>query len=87
MTKTFVGKVTIKNTGAQDAVAPLSVVFRRLPNGAALVNLSGTLDSDPYFTFAPGVTLAAGASVSFYVQFTSLSGVSFTPTIISGKLQ
>ena len=87
VTKTFVGKVTVRNTGAQDASPPLSLVFRKLSNGTSLVNSSGTLDSDPYLTFAPVTNLAPGASVSFYVQFNSSTGIDFTPAVISGKLQ
>lgn len=87
VTKTFIARVTIKNTGAQDATAPLSLVFRKLPFGVTLVNPSGSVGVDPYFTFSSANKLAAGASVSFYVQFNAATGVSFTPAVFSGKLQ
>ena len=87
VTKTLVGKVTVKNTGGQNAPHPVSLVFRKLPNGVTLVNSSGLVDTDPYFTFYPHTDLAAGASATFYVQFQSATGVNFTPAVYSGSLQ
>ena len=86
VTKTCVGKVTVTNTGASVATGPLSLVFRKLPAGVTLVQPTGTIDTDPYLTFSLG-NLGVGSSTSFYVQFNATTGISFTPVVLSGKLQ
>ena len=86
VTKTFVGRVTVMNTGGTSATGPLSLVFRKLPAGVTLVQPSGTIDTEPYLTFSLG-NLGAGSSTSFYVQFNATTGITFTPVVLSGKLQ
>lgn len=97
ITKAFAGKITITNTGQVDAAAPVSIVFRKLPQGTTLIHASGMIDTDPYFTFiqggpvivagAPSGGFKAGKSVTFYVQFKSTAGIDFTPVVLSGALQ
>lgn len=99
VTKTFVGKVAITNTTGQDITGPVSVVFRKLPDGISLVNPTGMVGLDPYYTFVsapppvlvaaigPAFVFPAGATRTFYVQFKSTTGVSFVPAVFSGPLQ
>lgn len=87
VTKTYIGKVTVTNLEPSAALAPLSLVLRTLPAGVSLVNPSGKVGNDSYFTFSPANNLASGASVSFYVQFTATAKINFTPAVFSGALQ
>jgi hypothetical protein len=88
---TYGGTVRVKNTGAQDVMGPVAVVFGDLPAGVTLRNSSGTFQGSPYFVIpslsSDAKPFPANKTVLFKVKFNADSAISFTPAVYSGSLQ
>jgi hypothetical protein len=89
-TRTYIGTVSVKNTGGQDVAGPLMIVFSNLQPGVAVVNPTGKFQANPYLVMpsvgAAGTKLARNQSVSFSVQFTATGPISFTANAYSGGM-
>lgn len=87
LTARFVGSVTVKNTGANAYVGPVSLVLDNLSPNATLANASGTascnLPSGPYVKVNTGIL--SGQQVTFTVQFTNSGGqITYSTRVLAG---
>jgi uncharacterized protein len=77
--------LTVTNTSGTSITGPIQVVFTNLSANATMSNKTGTFNGSPYLTVSAG-PLAAGASVSALIQFTTTNNgfISYTPVTYSG---
>ena len=89
----FVQAVTLTNTTASAIAGPISLVLDNLSSNATLFNASGQtacaapLGSPFVVPVASGSDLAAGASVTVYLQFTdpTKAGITYTTRALAGS--
>jgi hypothetical protein len=86
----YVGTIKVKNIDAQDVNGPIAMVFADLPAGVSLVNPTGLFMGNPYLVI-PSLEddtkmLAVNQTVSFPVQFSGNSVITFTPTVYTWGL-
>jgi hypothetical protein len=88
ISRTYVGAVTLTNTGSASVNGPFQILFTGLPANVTLVNATGTLSGTPYITVSAPASLAPGQSVVVNVQFTDPSNatIHFTPVIQEGSI-
>ena len=88
VSKTYVGAVTLTNTGSASVSGPFQILFTGLTANVTLVNATGTLSGTPYITVSAPASLAPGQSVVVNVQFTDPSNatIHFTPVIQEGSI-
>ena len=86
--KTYVGAVTLKNTGVSSVQGPFQLLFNGLTPNVTLVNATGTNSGTPYITISAPASLAPGASIVVNVQFTDPSNatIHFTPQVQEGSI-
>ncbi len=86
-TKTFDCTYTIKNVSAASYAGPIDLVLTKLSPGVTVANATGTYNGSPYLAVS-AKALAAGASVSVFVQFSDPTYVAISPTpvVYSGAL-
>jgi len=83
VTQTYVGAITITNTGAANVAGPFQIVFTGLPANVTLVNATGAVSGTPYLTVSAPASLAPGQAVVVNVEFKNPSNatIHFTPVI------
>ena len=88
VTQTYVGAVTLKNTGSGSVSGPFQILFIGLTANVTLVNATGTFSGTPYITVAAPASLAPGQSVVVNVQFKDPSNatIHFTPQVQEGSI-
>jgi hypothetical protein len=88
VSQTYVGAVTIKNTGSGSVSGPFQILFTGLTADVTLANATGTLAGTPYITVTSPSSLAAGQSVVVNVQFKNPSNatIHFTPLVQEGSI-
>ena len=88
VSQTYVGTVTLKNTGSSSVSGPFQILFTGLSANATLVNATGTLAGTPYITVSAPPSLAPGQSVVVNVQFANPSNavIHFTPLVQEGSI-
>jgi len=88
VSQTYVGAVTITNTGAVGIQMPVQLLFTGLTPNVTLVNATGTNSGTPYITVSAPAILAAGKSVVVNVQFKDPSNapIHFTPQVQEGSI-
>jgi N-acetylneuraminic acid mutarotase len=88
VSQTYVGAVTLKNTGSGSVSGPFQILFTGLTPNVTLVNATGTILGNPYITVSAPASLAPGQSVVVNVQFKDPSGatIHFTPQVTEGSI-
>ncbi|MGD0630845.1 MAG: choice-of-anchor D domain-containing protein, partial [Terracidiphilus sp.] len=88
VSQTYVGAVTLKNTGSGSTEGPFQILFTGLTPNVTLVNATGTILGNPYITVSAPASLAPGQSVVVNVQFKDPSGaaIHFTPQVTEGSI-
>lgn len=86
VTQTYVGTITVKNTGTVAIMRPIQVALTNLTAGVTALNPVGTVAGAPYYTLTGTENLAPDASASIRVQFSNPSGgrIDFDPVAYSG---
>ena len=91
ITGRYAQTMTLTNNSANTIIGPISLVLDNLSSNATLFNLTGTTDAleppagSPYVNVT-GANLAAGARVSFALQFTdpTHAAISYTTRVLAG---
>jgi hypothetical protein len=88
VSQTYVGAVTIKNTGSGSVSGPFQILFTGLTADVTLANATGTFDGTQYITVTSPASLAPGQSVVVNVQFKDPSNatIHFTPQVQEGNI-
>jgi hypothetical protein len=83
VTQTYVGTVTLTNTGSSSVTGPFQILFTGLTANVTLANATGTLSGTSYLTVSAPASLAPGQSAVVNVQFKDPSNATivFTPVI------